>query len=204
MKLSRLLARLTPLAWLLATVILGCAHLPNYAIPGPGITPTPTPGPTSTPSNCATQAPSATVIVVISSSITAVVAPIYGTINGYTTLNSDGTFGNVATVISAKPADIVQFVNGETTGPNTIIHSAVGFPNATSFPPVPYTFPVAVVQPIGNAISPLQWSSGRLSPLPCFSQPLTVSTGTYYFGDLDYFNLTNTRDVIVVSSSAKR
>lgn len=206
MKFSRLLLRLTPLAWLLAVAVLGCAHLPNYALPGPGFTstPTPTPGPTSTPSSCATQAPNATVIIVISSSITAAVAPIYGTINGYTTLNSDGTFGNVATVISAKPTDVVQFVNGETTGPNTIFHSAVSFPNATSFPPAPYTFPASAAQPIGNAVSSLQWSTGRLSPLPCFSQPFVVSSGTYYYGDLDYYNLTNMRDVIVVSSSAKK
>jgi hypothetical protein len=136
---------------------------------------------------------------VISSTITAIAAPIYGTINGYVKLNSDGSFGNVATVINAKPSDIIQFVNGENSGPTTILHSAVGFP-AVSFPNPPFAFPAGTSQPLGSAISSLQWSTGRLQPLPCFSQTFTVSPGTYFFGDLDYYNLTNMRDVLVVST----
>jgi hypothetical protein len=200
----RSLVRLAPLVWLMAAGVLGCAHLPTYSSVGPTPTPSATasvgPTPTGSPAPCATQAPSATVVVVISSTITAVAVPIYGTINGYTTLNPDGSFGNVATVINAKPSDIIQFVNGENSGPTTILHSAVGFPGAVSFPAPPYTFPAGTSQPLGSAISSLQWSTGRLQPLACFSQTFTVSPGTYFFGDLDYYNLTNTRDVIVVST----
>lgn len=180
---------------------LGCAHLPSYAVsptPTPGGTATPTPGPSSTPSNCATQAPTTTVVVVISSSITAASVAPYGAINGYIRLNPDGSFGNVAAVISTHTTDIIQFVNGENTGPATIVHSAAGFSTA-SFPAIPFTFPAILQAQVGNAITNSgSWSSGRLNPI-CFSQPLTASPGTYYFGDLDYYNLSNMRDVIVVS-----
>jgi hypothetical protein len=202
--LVRFLVRFAPLVWLAAIAVLGCAHLPTYSTVGPTPSPTPTtsvgPTPTGTVAPCATRAPSTTVVVVISSTITAVTVPIYGTINGYTTLNPDGiTFGNLATIIGVKSTDIVQFVNGESSGPAPINHSAVGFPGATSFPAAPYTFPIGTSQQLGSAISTLQWSTGRLQPLACFSQTFTVSTGTYYFGDLDYYNLDNTRDVLVVS-----
>jgi len=117
---------------------------------------------------------------------------------GCATLNPDGSFGNVATAISATTTDIIQFVNGENTGPNTILHSAAGL-GGSAFPSVPYSFPAAVQVQVGNAItSSGTWSTGRLSPI-CFSQPLTAAAGTYYFGDLDYYNLVNMRDVIVVT-----
>ena len=122
----------------------------------------------------------------------------YGTLNGYVRLNPDGSFNNIAAQINAKTADIIQFVNGENSGPNTILHSAAGFTGA-AFPTVPYSFPALLQQQVGSAITSTgTWSSGRLSPI-CYSQPLSAAVGTYYFGDLDYYNLTNMRDVIVVS-----
>jgi hypothetical protein len=134
----------------------------------------------------------------MSSNITAANVAPYGTLNGYTTLNSDGTFGNVSTVINATITDIIQFVNGEDSGPTPILHSAAGF-SGSLFPPIPYSFPSSVQTAVGNAItSSGAWSTGRLNSI-CFSQPFTVAAGTYYFGDLDYYNLTNMRDVIVVS-----
>jgi hypothetical protein len=134
----------------------------------------------------------------MSSSITAANIAPYGTINGYIRLNPDGSFGNVSTVITARTSDIIQFVNGENSGPNTIVHSAAGFLGST-FPSVPYSFSAAIQVQTGNAItSSGVWSTGRLGPV-CFSQPLTAAPGTYYFGDLDYYNLTNMRDVVVVS-----
>lgn len=134
----------------------------------------------------------------MSSSITAANVAPYEVINGYVRLNPDGSFGNVAAVINAKTTDIIQFVNGENTGPATILHSAAGF-MISSFPSVPYSFPTALQQQTGNAItSSGAWSTGRLSPI-CYSQPLTAAPGTYYFGDLDYYNLDNMRDVVVVS-----
>jgi len=202
MRICRIAAWCVSVAWISAIALLGCARLPHYGVvPDPlpsGALPTPTPGSSATPSACATQAPTATVIIVISSSITASNVAPYGGINGYTVLNPDGSFGNVATVINARTSDIIQFANGESGGPASILHSAAGFPTA-AFPPVPYDFPTAAQQQAGNAITNGgTWSTGRLGSL-CFSQPLTAAPGTYYFGDLDYYNLENMRDVIVVS-----
>jgi len=52
------------------------------------------------------------------------------------------------------------------------------------------------------------WSTGRI-PINgvgiCFSQAFTLPfSGTYYFGDLDFYNLTNMRDVIVISAAASQ
>jgi hypothetical protein len=47
------------------------------------------------------------------------------------------------------------------------------------------------------------WSTGRLaSPVSeqCYSQTFTLSPGVYYFGDLDYYNLSNFRDVLIVAT----
>lgn len=202
MRIIRLGAWCLSLGWIGAVALLGCAHLPKYGLvadPVPsGALATPSPGSSATPSACATQAPTATVIVVMSSSITATSIAPYGSLNGYTRLNPDGSFGNVATVISVTTRDIIQFVNGENSGPSTVLHSAAGFSTA-SFPAIPYGFPTAVQQQAGNAISASgTWSTGRVGPI-CYSQSLTASPGTYYFGDLDYYNLAAMRDVIVVS-----
>jgi len=187
--------------WGCALAIAACAHLPSYSVvPGPTPTPTPSAGPSSSPAACATQAPQATVLIVMSSSITATIASPYNVINGYIKANTNQTFDNVAAVINAHSTDVIQFVNAENTGPATILHSAVGFPNAIGFPAPPYSFPTSTQQQIGNSISQAQWSTGQLAPLPCFSQPLSVTPGTYYFGDHDYYNLTNARNVLVVSS----
>jgi hypothetical protein len=35
--------------------------------------------------------------------------------------------------------------------------------------------------------------------IACFSQTFTLTVGTFYFGDYDYYNLTNMRDVLVVT-----
>ena len=195
------------MAW--AAALAGCAHLPKYALPGPSptasFTPSPSPSPSVSPSPspsgsappCGQEAPGVAVLIVIAAVVTAVNNPQFGVINGYTTVNPDGTFGNVASVISARQTNIIQFVNGELNGPGTILHSAVGFPNATAFPTVPYSFPAESQTQIGNAISQSLWSAGRLARL-CFSQAFTAAPGTYFFGDFDFCNLNNMRDVIVV------
>jgi len=193
-------------AWMLAVVAAGCAHL-STATPVPSDTPSgfpsASPFPTASPSPgaCATQAPNTTLVIAMAASITATPVPTYGTIDGYTTVTSGGFFGNVATLINAHASDVVQFVNGETTGPATIFHSAAGFSGPT-FPPVPYTFPSAVQQQVGTRISSQSWSTGRIAPSLtqfCFSQTLTLIVGKFYFGDLDYYNSSNMRDVIVVA-----
>jgi hypothetical protein len=34
----------------------------------------------------------------------------------------------------------------------------------------------------------------------CYSQTFTLAAGTYHFGDLDYYNLSNFRDVLIVAT----
>jgi hypothetical protein len=198
----------------LLSLAAGCAHLPNYALPGPGASPTPisspfaTPSPNSspTPANCATPASNTTAFIVMSVVVTATTAPSYGAINGYIVANSDGSFNNVATVINLHHADLVQFVNADSFGPAPIFHSAVNFPGAAKFPTPPISFPPGTALPIDTLISSAQWSTGRLPPSLslCYSQQFTVAPGTYYIGDFDFYNAANMRDVIVVSSSAAR
>lgn len=175
---------------------------PTASGPTPSSGPTPTPGPTAS-GNCAGQASNTTVIVVMSLSVAPTTDPKYGVINGYTTADrTTGTYGNIATVINVKTTDVIQFANGD-YGSTPIYHSAVNFPNATSFPAVPYSFPSSTQQPIGTQITQSQWSTGQIpevsSVAACFSQTFTLpSTGTYYFGDYNYYNQSNMRDVIVV------
>jgi hypothetical protein len=139
----------------------------------------------------------------MSSSIAATNDPTYGPIFGYGLTDSTGTPAATTSAIIVKPNDVVQFYNAELSlsGPN---HSAVGFPTA-AFPSVPYTFPAAAATQTGTTFSS-GWSTGRIPDVGtgvCFSQAFTVpSSGTYYFGDIDFYNLTNFRDVIVVSTAA--
>ena len=84
-------------------------------------------------------------------------------------------------------------------------HSAVGF-IGNAFPRVPYTFPSAAASPVATAVSSSSlWSTGRVSAptyQQCYSQAFTLTAGTYYFGDLDYYNLSNFRDMLIVATPA--
>jgi len=191
-----------------AALALGCAHLPQSVLPAPSPSPfgspSPTPSQSSSPSSCASPASNTTAFIVISGDIfppTPTPSP-YGLIYGYVAANPDGSFNDVAQVISVKSTDIVQFVNADTFGPAPIMHSAVGFPAATQFPAVPFTFPASTVAAVGSDISSTQWSTGRIAA-DCYSQPLTLVPGTFYFGDYDYYNSINMRDVIVVSAARR-
>lgn len=191
-----------------AALALGCAHLPQSVLPAPSPSPlgspSPTPSQSGSPSTCASPASNTTVFVVMSGDIfppTPTPSP-YGLVYGYVAANPDGSFNDVAQVITLKSTDIVQFVNADTSGPAAIVHSAVGFPAATQFPVVPFVFPASTVGDIGSAISSTQWSTGRIAA-DCYSQPLTVVPGTFYFGDYDYYNSINMRDVIVVTSAGR-
>jgi hypothetical protein len=136
---------------------------------------------------------------------------MYGPINGYVEANSDGTFGLTAQVVNVSSSDIVQFVNvDDYGGESTIYHSAVGFPKATAFPLTPYSFPASTINPIGTSISSSQWSTGSFGAPSaiCYSQTFSLTAGTYYFGDYDFYNSLNSlRGVIAVqaaSDSARR
>jgi len=189
-----------------AALAMGCARLPQSVLPAPSPSPfgSPSPSQSSSPSSCASPASNTTVFVVMSGDIfppTPTPSP-YGLIYGYVAANPDGSFNDVAQVIAVRSTDVVQFVNADTFGPAAIAHSAVGFPAATQFPAVPFTFPTSTVGAVGSVISSTQWSTGRIAA-DCYSQPLTVGPGTFYFGDYDYYNSINMRDVIVVSSAER-
>jgi hypothetical protein len=186
----------------LALSAAACAHL--SVVVGPTAPPSASPTPTGSPGTCNDQAANTTVIIAMALAVAPTTDPTYGVINGYTTVDiTTGTFSNVASVITAHTSDVVQFANAE-TGATPILHSAVNFPNASAFPATPYTFPASTQQPLGTQISQSQWSTGPIQSTSgtgvCFSQAFTISApGTYRFGDLSYYNLSNMRDVLVVS-----
>ena len=190
----------------------GCAHLTYANVPAPSSTgpstpgviatlaPLPTPSassPAASPQACATQAPAATFVAMGGSIAATTVAP-YGTLFGYTVATSIATLPSAAAPIAVRAGDVVQFVNVESISSTPISHSAVGFPGATAFPPVPVDFPKTFEQPTGTTIGPAAWSSGAVAP-QCFSPSFAVVAGTYYFGDATYYNLTNFRGVIVAA-----
>lgn len=201
--------------WVLVGVlasIAACSKLDlgggSGPIPTPTASATPTSGPT--PAACGTPNTNAnTVLVAMGNIIGPNSAPPYGTINGYSVveqgqfpgqamlinqwMNAVGTVGPITT------SNVLQFVNVDTTAST---HSAVGF-KGEAFPQVPYNFPKAAASPTATAVSTTQlWSTGRIAPflgsVPCYSQTFTLGKGVYYFGDFDYYNLSNFRDVLIV------
>ena len=123
-------------------------------------------------------------------------------------VDSAGDYPLQSGTIELKPADTVQFVNVDpaaASGTAGTSHSAASFETAGF--PANYTFPAAAFSPTGAALSDTAlWSTGEIPAIAdvlCYSQPLSVpGSGTYYFGDLDFYNLNSMRGVIVVSSSA--
>lgn len=142
------------------------------------------------------------------STIAPVNDPKYGTINGFAAVvspQSQFLVPTTAAPISARTSDIVQFVNVEPIGSSTQRSAALlmnGTQAATSFPAAPYEFPASQQVALGSRIGPQAWSTGRISSNQgtgyCASQQFTLSSGTWYFGDIDTYNLDNRRDVIVV------
>jgi hypothetical protein len=146
------------------------------------------------------------------SSVTASTDPTYGTINGYAVWPNQGTgtLPSTSGIVTLHVGDQLQFVNVDSDPLGQVVHSAVGFPNARTFPPAPYTFPSGAQNPIGTAVSIVSlWSTGDIAPANsnpasqsgyCYSQTFAVpGVGTYYFGDRTYYNLSGNRDVLVVS-----
>jgi len=189
----------------LAAAVAGCAHLQPGAV-GTGPSPVPTISPSPAP--CGTPVPGA-LFVAMASYITATPDPAYGVINGYALVATDGTFANVAQPIRVRPGDVVQFVNAEPApiaGQAPVAHSAAGLQSGASFPAA--TFPPEARSPVGTAIANTLWSTGRVpanASALCYSQAFTTpSTGTFSFGDVDFYTTANMRDVIVISPSSPR
>jgi len=212
-------------AWLLfctaaaaGALLSGCGKLNLGGGPSPSPTASasasPTPGACNTP---AVYTPNI-VLVAMASAISAVSVPTYGTISGYSVVNvAQGTYPDQAMVINQytnsagktvpiTSNNMLQFTNVE-TGSSIINHSAVGF-KGEAFPAIPYAFPSPAALPTGTTVShTASWSTGRVQPLsysPCASQVFKLTPGVYYFGDYDYYNTANFRDVLVVATPSVR
>jgi hypothetical protein len=124
--------------------------------------------------------------------------PKYGPLFGYTNGIDSSLQPLPTTIITVVTGVHVQFVNYDFNE----THSAASIAG-TAFPPAsPDPFPSGATQQIGTALSSSPWSTGivpAVTSFYCFSQSFTTPTaGTYLFGDLQTYGLTNTRDVIIV------
>ncbi|MBV8331898.1 MAG: hypothetical protein JO192_04120 [Candidatus Eremiobacteraeota bacterium] len=194
--------------------VAGCKGLGDIT-GGGGTLPTPSGSPTATPTvaPCHTLNPGSNVVVVgISSQITASsTAPPFNSIAGYGLGNNAGTYSAQSTLIDRTSAggpitdtNVVQFTNVEIGSSSTVNHSAVGFPG-DAFPSSPYKFPSNAGSPTNDQIGSAFWSTGRIPPPTgsrlCFSQVFKLKRGSYFFGDLDFYNTaTSYRDAIVVGT----
>ena len=151
----------------------------------------------------------------MTSTATATFDPIYGIVDGYTDQFFGGQPASVANVITVGSSSVIQFVNLEPLAPipnppatpTVIVHSAAALP--TAFPSPSFTFPPQEQGTLGAQIAAQPWSTGAVGQditggNICYSQAFTlpIGPGTYAFGDLQFFGLSNMRDVIVVSAAA--
>jgi hypothetical protein len=202
--------------WIFLAVAAALAACTKLDLGGDGSGPIPTPSSSAssspTPGVCGTPNSGANVVVVaMGNNVGPTSAPTYGPINGYAVVEN-GNFPSQAMLINqwvnqgvTQPitsSNVLQFTNVDDGGAE---HSAVGF-QGSAFPRVPYTFPSAAASPVASAVSRTTlWSTGRIESgvsAQCYSQTFTLSPGTYYFGDLDYYNLSNFRDVLIVGTPA--
>jgi len=214
--MKRLIAVYAICASTLLALAVGCAHPLAVATPGGGGTPSPGPSPsptsTSSPSPCGTQNTQIAEYIAMTSTASATADPTYGIIDGYTDqYDAFGSPSQIATVITLPPSTPLQFVNLEPlpNEPPAISHSAAALP--TAFPSPSYTFPPDEEGALGTQISSQPWSTGPIGQdliggNICYSQTFSApsSPGVYAFGDLQYFGLSNMRDVVVVSADAPR
>lgn len=199
--------------WIAISLLAAAVSCTKLDLSGNGPVPTPSSSASSSPipGVCGTPSANANVVeVAMGNNISATYTSKYGIINGYAVIES-GRFPYTAEVIdqwvngsgNAGPItskNLLQFANVDGSG---VQHSAVGF-KGDAFPSVPYTFPIAAASPQATAVSTTTlWSTGRVDAgisEQCYSQTFSLKVGTYYFGDLDYYNLSNFRDVLVVAS----
>jgi hypothetical protein len=199
------------IALMLFAAVAACTSLDLGGSNGPAPTPSSSATTSPTPGVCSTPTVNANLVVVaMGNNIGPTYTSKYGVINGYGVVEN-GDFPTQAMLIDQwlNPSggtgpitskNVLQFTNVDT---GFVLHSAVGF-KGDSFPSVPYTFPSAAASPVATAVSTnTLWSTGRIeAPVSaqCYSQTFTLTAGTYYFGDLDYYNLSNFRDVLIVAT----
>ena len=200
MKANRLWFGFAAGLWLTLSAVTGCAH-PFTGLPGPISTPSPvptgSPGPSPSPGACATQDPNASIIF-MSANAAPTVDPKFGPIFGYTNGIDSSQQPLPTTIITVATGVHLQFVNYDFNQ----THSAASIAGISFPPPSPNPFPSGAAQPIGAAISSSPWSTGLIQAVTsfyCFSQSFTTpAVGTYLFGDLQTYGITNTRDIIIV------
>jgi hypothetical protein len=201
-------------AVVVAAGVAACTKLDLGGGSGPIPTPTPSSTPTGGPGVCGTPSSNANLVVVaMGNEIAPTTAPKVGAINGYAVVEN-GSFPSRAMLINQwlnqgvvspiTSKNVIQFANVDTGGAT---HSSVGF-KGNRFPPIPYTFPSPAASPVATAVSTgTLWSTGRVNPpiyQQCYSQTFALTPGVYYFGDLDYYNLSNFRDVLIVATPPAR
>lgn len=202
--------------WLLLGFVMialsaGCAKRDLGVLPA--VSPTPSAAPTASPTAVPSVACNTTessnpnlVLVGIGSEVTAE-SSTYGEIAGYALFDGIDLPDEaevISETLSGVPitdANTVQFTNLE-LGADDIYHTATSF-SGQSFPAQPYVFPSPAASPTNTVIGNGFWSTGLIPPAQngelCFSQEFTLEPGTYYFGDLEYYNsITSYRDVLVV------
>jgi hypothetical protein len=181
-------------------------------IPKPTTAPTATPSTSPSPNVCGTPDANPNLVLVAMGNVIGPTPapPPYGAINGYAVVENDQFPGQAmlinqwlnqaGQIVPITSQNVLQFTNVDTAGAS---HSAVGF-KGEAFPAVPYAFPQPAASPTGSAVSTKTlWSTGRVAPSvsqQCYSQTFALTPGVYYFGDLDYYNLSNSRDVLIVAT----
>jgi hypothetical protein len=211
---------MTRVLWILFCIlalpfsIYGCERVGGAPVINPTSTPTAIASSTPTPSPAPCRTPDLTnanlVVIGMASGFAATTDPTYGNIAGYAVIDITGSSSppNTAMVIKQTtggqlitPQNTIQFANLE-PGASGLVHSAVGF-TGNSFPSKPYAFPAPMASPTASLISnSVAWSTGLITAPPqavCYSQEFSLSPGTYYFGDFNYYNITTFQDVLVVS-----
>lgn len=196
------------IALMLLASVISCTKLD---LGGPVPTPTSSASSSPAPGVCGTPAANANVVLVaMGNNIGAAYTAQYGVINGYAVVRN-GQFPYQAGLINQwqtpsgnnvpiTSRNVLQFTNVDS---GSALHSAVGF-KGDSFPSVPHTFPSAAASPEATGVSTgSPWSTGRIdAPVStqCYSQTFNLTPGVYYFGDLDFYNLSNFRDVLIVAT----
>ena len=136
----------------------------------------------------------------------------YGILFAYGAVDSNGDVPAIAAPVEGTVGEVVQFVNLDAYDPSSLtLRSAAGFPGATGFPAIPYSFPAADYSVLNTGIGASAWSTGLILPspatsAPCYSQTFKLAqAGTYYFGDVLYYNayVTSPRGVVVVTNAAR-
>jgi len=168
------------------------SHLGGFYAANGGNPANPTPIPTSTPvttSGCSTgtsqTSSGSTVLVLMSEGLTQG-SSTAGPIAGFLDNAVPGTQSQpvIVTVTGTTTPPTVQFFNAEPPGA-AVVHSAAAV-SGSSFPST-YTFLAAQQAANGTSIGQNSWSTGPVNP-QCYSRTFTVpATGTFLFGDLQFY-----------------